>query len=254
MGRATAFALAREGANIVGVHFDQSARKAEIAETVGALRDCGVRAEFFNVNAAGPRGRAEAMEGMRALGVDRVRVLLHSLAFGALLPFIATESATQPAGEAATATIDASQMAMTVDVMAHSLVYWTQDLHRAGMLSSDSRIFALSSIGAAHVIPSYGAVSAAKSTLEAHVRQLAVELAPLGVAVNALRAGVTDTPALHIIPGHDRLLTEAKARNPSGRITTVEDVADSVVLLSQAPTSWMTGNVIAIDGAEELIV
>ena len=90
---------------------------------------------------------------------------------------------------------------MTLDVMAHSLVYWTQDLFFAGLLAPGARIFAMTSAGDHIVWPAYGAVSAAKAALESHVRQLAVELAPHRVAVNALRAGVTDTPALRKIPG-----------------------------------------------------
>ena len=97
-------------------------------------------------------------------------------------------------------------------------------------------------------------VSAAKAALEAHCRQLAVELAPLGIRVNALRGGVTDTPALRKIPGHERLLAGAHERNPSGRLTRPEDVAGAIVALSRPEAQWITGNVINVDGGEEIIV
>src|SRR4030095_11483677 len=95
------------------------------------------------------------------------------------------------------------QVEMTLDVMAHSLVYWVQDAVARTLLAAGSRVLAMTSAGSTRVWPGYGAVSAAKAALEAHVRQLAVELGPLGITVNAIRAGVTDTPAFRKIPGSD---------------------------------------------------
>ena len=113
-------------------------------------------------------------------------------------------------------------------------------------------LFALTSIGSSHVLDHYGAVSAAKSALESHVRQLACELAPHSIAVNAIRAGVTATPAMMKIPHADSLLQKAAEKNPYQRITTPEDVADAIATLSAAPSSWITGNVIGCDGGEKL--
>jgi enoyl-[acyl-carrier-protein] reductase (NADH) len=137
--------------------------------------------------------------------------------------------------------------------MGPSLVYWAQDLVSRKLMVRGGRIFALTSGGSSRAIPSYGAVSAAKASLEAHVRQLATELAPAGITANALRAGVTDTPALRQIPGSDRLLAGALARNPSGRLTTPGDVAAAIVALSHPSTYWITGNIINVDGGEEIV-
>jgi NAD(P)-dependent dehydrogenase (short-subunit alcohol dehydrogenase family) len=104
-----------------------------------------------------------------------------------------------------------------------------------------------------HVVwKSYGAVSAAKAALESHIRQLAVELAPLGITANAIKAGVTDTPALRKIPGNAAITGAAQARNPSGRLTTPQDVARCLVALAAEGTEWMTGNVINVDGGEDV--
>ena len=94
-------------------------------------------------------------------------------------------------------------MDMTLDVMAHSLVYWMQDLVAGGFLPEGAHVFAMTSAGGHRIWKSYGAVSAAKAALESHCRQLAVELVTKKIAVNAIRAGVTDTPALRKIPGND---------------------------------------------------
>ena len=96
-------------------------------------------------------------------------------------------------------------------------------------------------------------MSAAKAALEAHVRQLALELAPRGITVNAIRAGVTATPAAQKIPGYERLAADALRRNPSGRMTTPEDVARALVVLAHPDTAWITGNVIGVDGGEEIV-
>lgn len=241
-GEAAARALAGAGYSILGVHLDRRATLPRVAELVAGLEASGVEASFHNINAADPERREAALDAMaEQLDGARVRVLLHSLAFGTLAPYV---------GEGG---LTAAQMDMTVRVMAHSLVDWTQGLLRRGLLGEGGRIFAMTSSGSNRVIPTYGAVSAAKAALEAHVRQLAAELAPLGVTVNALRGGVTDTPALRKIPGHDRLLEGALGRNPSGRLTRPEDVARALVALAGPDTYWVTGNVINVDGGEEVL-
>ncbi|MEU2059727.1 SDR family oxidoreductase [Streptomyces sp. NPDC013455] len=246
MGRATALAMAREGAHVCGVYFGTAAQQEEADALAEEVRALGVQASFHNVNAAKADARAEVTAHLAELtGPQGVRVVLHSLAFGSLLPFIPTEG--QPD------VITPRQMDMTVDVMGHSLVYWVRDLYTAGLLGRGAKVFALTSRGDGRVMPSYGAVSAAKSALASHVRQLAVELAPSGIAVNALRAGLTMTPALIRIPGSDALAQRARESNPHGRITTPEDVAEAVVMFSASDSSWITGNVIDVDGGEGLV-
>ena len=141
---------------------------------------------------------------------------------------------------------------MTSNVMGHSLVYWTQELVGRGLLGQGSRIFAMTSSGGHRIWPGYGAVSAAKSALESHVRQLAYELAPRGITANSICAGVTDTPALRKIPGNEKLLAGAQARNPSGRLTTPSDVAKALAVLAHPYSGWITGNVILTDGGEDI--
>ena len=142
---------------------------------------------------------------------------------------------------------------MTLDVMANSLVYWVQELLARGLMGHGGRIFAMTSAGGARVWSTYGAVSAAKAALESHVRQLSLELAPKGITANAIMAGVTDTPALHKIPGSDEMIAMAQRKNPSGRLTTPQDVAEAIGLLSHPKSYWMTGNVICVDGGEFIV-
>src|SRR6266508_5405540 len=215
-GAASSMALARAGMDIFGVHLDRKSTQPNAERLVTDIRGLGRQAHFFNINAADEEKRAEVAGEMERIlrerdELGRVRVMLHSLAFGTLKLFIA-----DPMKEAVTK----AQMDMTLDVMAHSLVYWTQELVGRGLMGRGGRIYAMTSSGGARVLPHYGPVSAAKAALESHIRQLAAELAPRGIAANSIRAGVTDTPALQKIPGHDAIIEQARRRNPSGRMTT----------------------------------
>src|SRR4026209_175736 len=241
-GEATALELGRRGMNVAGVHLDRKNTLPHVDEIVGAIRKSGGRAEFFNANAADELKRKEILDQLGPLlGGRPIRIVLHSLAFGALKPFFAAKEEER---------ITKSQLEMTVDVMAHSLVYWTQDLVARRLIGKGSRIFAMTSAGGARMWTSYGAVSAAKAALESHIPQLAVELAPQGIAANAIRAGVTDTPSLRKIPGHEDMITMATSRNPGKRLTSPEDVAKAIAALSSDGIEWLTSNVISVDGGE----
>jgi enoyl-[acyl-carrier-protein] reductase (NADH) len=137
--------------------------------------------------------------------------------------------------------------------MAHSLVYWTQDLVRRGLLGRGGRVFSMTSEGSQRVVPNYGAVSAAKAALESHTRQLAMELGSRGVLVNCINAGVTDTPALRKIPGHEKMIEATLRRNPGGRMTTPEDVAATILALSNPTVQFISGTVIFVDGGEAVV-
>ena len=243
-GEATAREFAASGWDVFGVHLDRKAGLEHVEQIKQALAASGAEAHYFNQNAADHDNRKATVEKMKELAGGRpVGMLLHSLAFGTLKPFIADDAkdAIQP-----------QQLEMTLDVMANSLVYWTQDLVRAGLLVKGSRVFAMTSAGDRIVWKSYGAVSAAKSALESHIRQLAFELAPLGISANSIKAGVTDTPALRKIPGNDAIVESATKRNPSGRLTTAEDVARCLVALSDPRTGWLTGSILQVDGGEDV--
>ena len=251
MGEATAIALAKAGYHIAGVHLDFRAALAHVDEVKAKIEATGREALYINMNAADDEKRAAAIATLaerfgqsRAAGRHPyLRVVMHSLAFGTLLPFIAEDPK---------AAISRKQLEMTLDVMANSLVYWTQDLYRAGLLEQGSKVYAMTSEGSTRTVPTYGAVSAAKAALESHCRQLATEMARKGsgITVNAIRAGVTITPALMKIPEHDAIIEASVRRNPSGRMTTPGDVAAAIVALSGDGLDFVTGNVIGVDGGE----
>ena len=244
-GAAAARELSKQGMHIIGVHLDRRGAMAGVEQLIKSIQDTGVQALFFNVNAADPVKRQEVLDQVQPkLGGSTVTVLMHSLAFGTLKPYVASDPKEQ---------LTKDQMEMTLDVMAHSLVYWVQDLLGRTLLGPGSRVFAMTSSGGTRVWPTYGAVSAAKAALESHIRQLALELAPYGVTANAIRAGVTDTPALRKIPGNEQMMEFSKLRNPHHRLTTPEDVAKVMAILANSGAEWVTGNTIGVDGGEDIV-
>ncbi len=243
-GAATAKAFAQAGMNILGIHLDRKSTLDNVKVLEQELLTYDVKCRFYNVNAADEVKRKEILTEMEPEIKGKVGLLFHSLAFGSLLPFINDDTKNR---------LTKSQMDMTLDVMAHSLVYWTQDLAAGGFFNQNASVYAMTSAGSSKVWKSYGAVSAAKSALESHCRQLALELAPQKVRVNAILAGVTDTPALRKIPGNEGMIEVATKRNPMGRLTTPLDVAQAAVALSLPALGFMTGNVIRIDGGENVV-
>jgi len=188
-GGATAVELAKNGYHILGIHLDRQSTMIKVNQIIKKIEKTGHKAVFFNMNAADQLKRNDTLDEIKERFATKehphINVLIHSLAFGTLKPFIS---------KSPNDGITKSQMEMTLDVMAHSLVYWAQGLVHRDLLAKGGRIFALTSAGSQQIIPTYGAVSAAKAAVEAHIRQLSVELGSMKVTANAIMAGVTDPP------------------------------------------------------------
>ncbi len=276
-GAACSRALAAAGYNIFGVHLDRKAAMPRVQEVIDDIARCGVQVRFFNKNVASDENRLEILKEIAEILAGKpieldpaqslaeaknrepllaqigeavrghegtIRAMLHSVAFGALNAYVDEDPKKQ---------MTRAQLEMTLDVMANSLVYWCQDLARLRLLGKGSKVFSMTSAGSHRVIWGYGPVSAAKAALESHTRQLALELGPRGIRVNCFEAGVTDTPALRMIPGSDVIKSEALRRNPAGRLTTPEDIANTFVALLDPRVEWVNGTVIKVDCGEDNI-
>lgn len=245
-GEAVALELASAGFNILGVHMDRGAGLTKVEQIKRQITDHNVEALYFNLNAASDKNRElviqRCLDHFKIKNIDgKIKVFLHSLAFGSLAPYIHKDVKER---------LSQKQMDMTLNVMAHSLVYWARDLLFANLFTQGTKIFAMTSSGSLRVTPYYGAISAAKAALESHVRQLALELAPYYITVNALRAGVTFTPALRKIPGHETMIDLALSQIPFKRLTQPNDIAKYICSQSTSEEQWSTGNIINLDGGE----
>lgn len=248
-GKATALELAKNGYSIYGVHFDRGKMKEAAEEFRKELETHGVKAIFFNTNAASDTNRTEVIDAINqnasVVKGHQLRVLIHSLAFGSL-KYLVNEDASKA--------LTRKQIEMTMDVMANSLIYWTQDLLTNNLLADNSRIIAFSSIGASRAMLNYGAVSAAKAALESYIRQLAVELSYKGITSNSIFAGLTATPAASKIPGFEEMSKLSQKGNPFKRLTTEQDVANVVRSLVAEEMNWINGETIRVDGGEAIYV
>ena len=245
-GEAVALELASQGFNIIGIHLDRGSGLAKVEQIINQIKDQGVEAMYFNVNAASEKNRQQVLQRcqdhFKIKNVrGKVKVFLHSLAFGSLAPYIHSDHKER---------LSHKQMDMTLNVMAHSLVYWCQDLVDADLFTNGSKIYAMTSSGSLRVTPYYGAVSAAKAALESHIRQLALELAPYGVTANSIRAGVSFTPALRKIPGHETMIDLALSQIPFKRLTQPADIAKFIAAQATSDENWATGNIFNLDGGE----
>ena len=184
----------------------------------------------------------EIINELKEQGNIRIKMFIHSIAFGTLKTMIGPPDRI----------LDKKSIEMTLDAMCNNIIYWSQDLLHNKLLKQGSHILSMTSAGGRKNWKSYGAISLAKAGIESVCRQLSLELAPNEIAVNAIQAGVTDTDALRKIPGSTKMIESAIKNNPHQRLTSTSDVADFVELLVNYESSWMTGNIIRIDGGEDI--
>jgi enoyl-[acyl-carrier protein] reductase III len=118
-------------------------------------------------------------------------------------------------------------------------------------MPSGASIVAISSLGSVRVLENYSLVGTSKAALEALVRYLAVELAPRGVRVNAVSAGVVETGALEHFPNREEMLASGVG-NPAGKLVTPEDVAGVVSFLCSPDAEMIRGQTLVIDGGWSL--
>ena len=251
MGEATARALAKAGYNILGVHLDFRAALAARRGGQGGDRRRRPRGPVHQHERGRRREARRRPRGLRGRFAERraagrhpyIRIVMHSLAFGILVPFIADDPKDA---------VDRKKMEMTQDVMANSLVYWVQDLVRGGFLEQGSKIYAMTSEGSTRVVPSYGVVSFGQGGPR-------VAHPPAGDGARPSRHGHHrqrdpgrrhDHAGPHEDPGARRIIHVATARNPNGRMTTPQDVANAIVTLSQDGLEFISGNIIRVDGGE----
>lgn len=244
LGLATVKKLALHGFNILVVHRDRRSDLEQIESRFQGISALGVQLLSYNIDVANPEKREEVVQKVKThLGKEqKIKVLVHSIAKGSLKPMYGeTEN-----------TLNRQDFQLTLNAMALSLYDWTKDLIELGLFASDARIISFTSEGNTKAWAGYGAVSAAKVTLEALTRNMALEFAPMGIKANCIQAGAVETKAFSMIPGHEKLRDSALKRNPSGRLTTPEDVANVVYLLTTEEAKWITGTILKVDGGESL--
>jgi enoyl-[acyl-carrier protein] reductase III len=228
IGREIARTFAERGAARVAIGYMRSDSAAE--ETAAELRTLGAEPVLVRGNVASARV-AEQVAGLGPL-----TALVHNAATGVIRPAIETED---------------KHFDWTMSANARALIA----LARAAApgMAPGSSIVAVSSLGSVRVLENYVLVGASKAALEAIVRYLAVELAPRGIRVNTVSAGLVDTGALDHFPNREQMLGAALERTPAGRMVTPRDVADAVCFLCSAQAEMVRGHTLVVDGGYSLL-
>ena len=149
-------------------------------------------------------------------------------------------------------TLQSDDINLTIQAMGISLYEWVKAVFDAKLFSKDARIISFTSEGNNKALKNYAAVSAAKVTLEAITRNIALEFARFGIKANCIQAGVTDTNSFRMIPSSNEIKKQSILRNPFGRLTLPEDIANVVYLLAKDEAAWINGTIIKVDGGEHL--
>ena len=239
LGLASARKLAAHGMNICIVHRDRKSNLPNLDAIFTELRSGGSEVLSFNSDAL----TDETMNAViSALPKKSIKILLHSIAKGSV------KSIGGKDGDS----LSKADLDITLHAMGTSWYDWTRTLIKNDMFSANARNIAFTSEGSAKVWQGYAAISAAKATLEALMRSMAVELAPLNITTNCIQAGATLTPSFNMIPASDKLAEFTRKRNPFKRLTKPEDVANVVYLLCKNEADWINGTVVKVDGGESI--
>ncbi len=272
MGLATAKKLGEAGMNLILVHRDRRGQLEEIASQFKSIEENGVKVIARNIDALNEDKRIELVSEIKEnIPANSIKVLLHAVSKGNLKLMVQHKSAVPKewGDESLNKLLEAHKVmdqieypgidlnetdfTLTTQAMATSMLTWTQVLLNEGLFAKNGRVIGLTSEGDKRVWKGYGAVAAAKATLEAIAKYMAVEFAPKGLTTNILQAGITRTPSLDLIPGSREMMASAQLRNPMKRLTTPEDVANVVYLLAQDEANWINGSRIIVDGGEHLV-
>lgn len=226
IGRATVEKLAEAGATPVINYYNSS----DEAEALAAqLAEKGVEAMTVQADVSDP---SSVKEMMTAIGerFGQLDIVVSNAASGVLKPAL---------------DMKLKHWRWCLETNAFSINNLVQNARP--LLKKGARVFALSSIGSIRAIPNYAFIGASKAALESLVRALSLELAPEGISVNTISAGVIDTDALKHFPNREQLLEEYRERNLAGRDLTPADVANVIYLLCLPEADMIRGQTIFVD-------
>jgi len=228
IGKAIALRFAELGAKRVAIGYLRNDEAAEAA--AHELRSLGTEPQLVRGNVSSDRVMREIAE------LAPFDAVVHNAATGVIRPALEVED---------------KHWDWTLNANARALL----SLARAAAPSMQpgSSFVAISSLGAERVLENYVLVGASKAALEAVARYLAVELAPKGIRVNVVSAGLGETAALDHFPNRDRMLAESRERTPAGRLVEPRDVADVVCFLCSPESEMVRGHTLVVDGGYSLL-
>jgi enoyl-[acyl-carrier protein] reductase III len=227
IGLAIALRLARDGAGRIVLGYMRNDAAAE--EAAELVRAAGAEPVLVRGDVA----KQKTIDELASHGP--YRVVVHNAATGVIRSALETTD---------------KHWDWTLNANARSLLA----LARATVPSMQpgSAIVAISSLGSERVLENYVLVGTSKAALESVVRYLGVELAPRGIRVNAVSAGVVQTGALEHFPNKDEMLRSVE-RTPAGRLVEPDDIAGVVSFLASDDAKMFCGQTLIVDGGFSLL-
>ena len=232
IGRTIALEFAKRGADIAFGYL-RSHRVAR--ETTAEIEALGVRCFATQANVGDPKSITRFFQQISDL-YGRVDVLVNNAASGIQRPALELE---------------AKHWDWTMNINARGPFLCTKEA--APLMIDGGSVVSISSLGSQRVLPFYLSVGVSKGALETLTRYLAVELAPLGIRVNAVSGGYVETNALEHFPNKDDMLASARQKTPAGRMVTQLDIALATIFLCSPAAEMIRGQVLAVDGGVSLL-
>jgi enoyl-[acyl-carrier protein] reductase III len=228
IGKAIARRFAELGAGRIALGYLRNDRAAE--EAAEELRALGAEPVLVRGNVSSERVVSEFA------GHGPYRAVVHNAATGVIRAALETED---------------KHWDWTLSANARAFLSLVRAV--APAMPEGSSIVGVSSLGSTRVLENYTLVGTSKAALESLVRYLAVELAPRGIRVNAVSAGVVETGALDFFPNKDEMVRWSERRTPAGRLVEPDDIAAAVAFLCSPEAEMIRGHVLVVDGGFSLL-
>ena len=232
IGRAIVLSQAKKGLTL----FLNYLRDEEAAESVKKEAEAkGSHVLLLQGNVGDPETIQSLFEKIKK-HTGRLDCLIHNAALGVFKPVHR---------------LRAKDWDISLDVNAKAFLFLSQAALPL-MKTHGGKILALSSLGAHHFTPNYGAIGMSKAALENLVRYLAVEFATYKIHVNAVSGGLIETDSLKSFPDFEAMKKEALSRTPGRRLGTPDDIAQIISFLLSPGSDWIYGQTIVADGGYSL--
>lgn len=235
IGKTIALRLAEQGCDLVITYLRN---RTAARETAAELEAKGVRVYLSKGNIADKDNSKKMFEEIDQ-EFGRLDYFVSNAASGVLRPLMEIEE---------------SHWDWTMNINSRAYLFCAQQAAKLMEKTGGGKIVGLSSLGSQFVIPNYTTVGVSKAALESLTRYLAIELAPMNIAVNAVSGGAVDTDALKHFPNREEIIKDAAARTPAGRMVEPEDLANAVMFLLSDQASMIRGQTLVVDGGISVLL